>query len=124
MAMKRTQLIGSILTVLLVLGAFTPQLSAQIISKKGTTSANFLLIPVGTRAAALGGATTATVSDGSAMYWNVGALAGVRSTELYVEHSQWIADLQHTYVGFSLPAAGGTLGLSVVAFTMDDMEET
>jgi hypothetical protein len=114
----------TILTVLVLIGSNAPQVSAQIISKKGTTSANFLLIPVGTRAAALGGATTATVDDGTAMYWNVGALAKVRSTELYVEHSQWIADLQHTYVGFALPAAGGTLGLSVVALTMDDMEET
>lgn len=122
--MKRTQHIVTILTVLVLIGAIAPQASAQIISKKGTTSANFLLIPVGTRAAALGGATTATVEDGTAMYWNVGALANVRNTELYVEHSQWIADLQHTYVGFALPAAGGTLGMSVVALTMDDMEET
>ena len=45
--MKRTQLIGLILTVLVLLGAVAPQVSAQIISKKGTTSANFLLIPVG-----------------------------------------------------------------------------
>jgi hypothetical protein len=124
MVMKQRQFIGSILTVIVLLGAVAPQVSAQIISKKGTTSANFLLIPVGTRAAALGGATTATVGDGTAMYWNAGALAGVRQTELYVEHSQWIADLQHTYVGFAMPAAGGTLGLSVVALTMDDMEET
>ena len=122
MRMRKT--IYFVLACLMMTGVMIPQLQAQIISKKGTTSANFLLIPVGTRAAALGGATTATVQDATAMYWNPSALAGISSTELYVEHSQWIADLQHTFVGIAIPAAGGTVGLSVLALTMDDMEET
>lgn len=124
--MRSRRIQGLILSVLLVAGLVMPyQVSGQIISKKGTTSANFLLIPVGTRAAGLGGAVTATVSDATAMYWNPGALASVDRTQLYVEHSQWIADLQHTFVGFSMGApGGGSFGVSIVALTMDDMEET
>lgn len=122
--MRIRQTIYTILACVMFTGVLVPHVHAQIISKKGTTSANFLLIPVGTRASALGGATTATVDDATAAYWNAGALASIKSTELYVEHSQWIADLQHTYVGLALPLAGGTMGLSVVALTMDDMEET
>jgi len=107
-----------------LLAAVPQQVYGQVISKKGTSSANFLLIPVGTRAAGLGGASTASVSDATAMYWNPGALAGLRQTELVVEHSPWIADLQHTFVGLAMPAGGGVFGLSVIALTMDDMEET
>ena len=36
----------------------------------GTTSANFLKIDVGARAAAMGGAFTALADDGSSLYWN------------------------------------------------------
>jgi hypothetical protein len=109
---------------LVLLLGYPTLMEAQVISKKGTSSANFLLIPVGTRASGLGAAATATTADATAMYWNVGALAMVNRTELVVEHSPWIADLQHTFVGLALPMGGGTFGLSVVALTMDDMEET
>lgn len=118
-------MVYKLLILVLLVCVSAPEVTAQIISKKGTSSANFLLIPVGTRAAALGGATTASVHDVTSMYWNPGALATVSQTELIVESSQWIADLQHTYVGFAMPVPwGGTLGLSVIALTMDDMEET
>lgn len=123
--MKLNTLIKTTLLLSLVFLMLVPeQAHAQIISKKGTSSANFLLIPVGTRAGALGGAVTATSNDATAMYWNPGGLASLTKTELMVEHSQWIADLQHTFVGLAIPAGGGTFGLSVVALTMDDMEET
>lgn len=113
-----------VLVMALMLSGVAEQSYAQVISKKGTSSANFLLIPVGTRAAALGGAVTASSYDATAMYWNPGGLAALRKTELTVDHSQWIADLQHTFVGLAVPVGPGTFGLSVVALTMDDMEET
>lgn len=98
---------------------------AQVISKKGTASSQFLLIPVGARSAALGGAVTASVADASSMYWNPGALAGVRTRQVMIEHSSWLADLQHSYLAVALPAGpAGTFGVSVIALTMDDMEET
>lgn len=97
---------------------------AQLISKKGTAAAQFLLIPVGTRAAALGGAVTATSTDVTSMYWNAGGLAAVKQGQFVVEHASWVAGLNHNYVGIALPAAGGTVGLSLIALTMDDMEET
>ena len=69
----------ALLQKFLMIAGLVPSLAqAQLISKKGTASAQFLLIPVGSRAAGLGGAVTATVSDASAMYWNPGALASVR----------------------------------------------
>lgn len=115
---------SGLLALLMLLSGSVETLHGQVISKKGTSSANFLLIPVGTRAAALGGAVTASSHDATSMYWNPGGLAALRTTELTVDHSQWIADLQHTFVGLAVPVGPGTFGLSVVALTMDDMEET
>jgi hypothetical protein len=115
----------SIVLMMMIAGLVPSLAQAQLISKKGTASAQFLLIPVGSRAAGLGGAVTATVSDASAMYWNPGALASVRTRQALIEHSGWIGDLQHNYVAVALPVSGaGTFGLSLTALTMADMEET
>jgi len=98
---------------------------AQVISKTGTSAAQFMNIPIGARAVGVGGAITASVNDATAMYWNPGALASVRTRQVHIEHSEWFADIRHNFIGVVLPLQGaGTLGLSVVALTMDDMEET
>lgn len=107
-----------------VQGVMQPAQS-QIISKSGTTSAQFLHIPVGARPAALGSATTATLSDATAMYWNPGALAAVSERQVMIEHSEWFADLRHNFAGVVLPlGSAGVIGLHVISLTMDDMEET
>ncbi|MCC5935565.1 MAG: UPF0164 family protein, partial [Balneolales bacterium] len=127
LSMKGTLLAASALLLVLFAGAFVQpaQLQAQEISKSGTSAAEFLNIPVGTRATGVGNAITASVNDATAMYWNPGALAGVRDRQVHIEHSEWFADLRHNFVGIVLPVSGaGTLGLSVSALTMDDMEET
>jgi len=114
-----------IVLMMMIAGLAPMVANAQLISKKGTGAAQFLHIPVGSRAAGLGGAVTASVTDASAMYWNPGALAGVRTRQALLEHSSWIGDLQHNYVAIALPISGaGTIGLSMVALTMGDMEET
>ena len=115
----------SIVLMMMIAGLAPMVANAQLISKKGTGAAQFLHIPVGARAAGLGGAVTASVADASAMYWNPGGLAGVRTRQALIEHSSWIGDLQHNYLAVALPISGaGTLGLSMVALTMGDMEET
>lgn len=110
---------------LMALAGLVTITEAQVISKSGTTAAQFVNIPVGARATAVGGAITASVNDATAMYWNPGALASVRTRQVHIEHSEWFADLRHNFVGVVLPIQGaGTVGLSVVSLTMDDMEET
>ncbi len=106
-------------------GLDSGELHAQEISKSGTSAAQFLNIPVGTRATGVGNAITASVNDATAMYWNPGALAAVNRRQVHIEHSEWFADLRHNFLGVTLPIQGaGTVGLSVSALTMDDMEET
>lgn len=98
---------------------------SQVISKTGTTSAQFLNIPVGARPAALGGATTASLNDATAMYWNPGALALVKKNQVMIEHSEWFADLRHNFAGIALPIRNaGVVGIHVISLSMDDMEET
>lgn len=98
---------------------------AQSVSKTGTTAAEFLNIPVGARAAGLGGAIVASANDASAMTWNPAAITKIEGFELMVDHAQWFADLRHSYLGVVMPAGNtGTFGINITALTMDDMEET
>ena len=97
----------------------------QAVTRAGTAAGEFLTIPVGTRATALGGAITASSNDATSMYWNPAGLAAIDQNQVSIEHSEWFADLRHNFVGIAYPIQGaGTLGLSVIALTMDDMEET
>lgn len=98
---------------------------AQLLSKTGTSSAQFLNIPVGARSAALGSAGTASIADATAMYWNPGALVLVGKREVMVEHSEWFADTRHNFAGVALPLGrAGVVGLYMLSLTMDKMEET
>jgi len=114
----------SVLTVLMLVWIAEP-VQGQLITKTGTTSAQFLNIPVGARPAALGGAVTATMSDATSMYWNPAGLALIEQNQVMVEHSEWFADLRHNFVGLAMPLRrGGVIGLHVISLSMDDMEET
>jgi hypothetical protein len=70
-------------------------------SKVGTTSANFLTIPVGPRAAAMGGAFVAEANDVYAAYWNPGGLSRVGRTEFSASFSQWIATTKLSWFGLT-----------------------
>lgn len=95
------------------------------ISKVGTSSAQFLKIPVGARSASMGGAVSGDVSDLSSMYWNASALADINSNKLMVEYADWFVDMRHNYVGIAIPTDDwGTFGLNVVSLTMGEFEET
>ncbi len=97
----------------------------QNVNKTGTTAANFLKIGAGSRAIGMGGAFVALANDATSMYWNPGGMAQLRDSELIVNHTQWIADIGYTFIGFAMPIRGaGTLGFNVIAMTMDEMEVT
>jgi hypothetical protein len=92
------------------------------VNKTGTTAAKFLSIPVGARAMAMGGAYVATPYDATAAYWNPGVLNYLDRNELYLMHSEYLADINFDYASFVLPIAEfGTVALSVTSLSMGEM---
>ncbi len=97
---------------------------AQKVSKVGTTAANFLEIPVGTRASAMGGAVTATIDGPTSMYWNPAGLASLKDIEVSAEAANWPAGITHSFVGIAMPVGNGAAGINITAMTMTSMEVT
>jgi hypothetical protein len=91
----------------------------------GTSAATFLKIGVGSRGTSLGGAFTATVDDPSALYWNIAGLSHLQRNEIMFAHNDWIADVNHSFVGAGIPIEDfGTVGVSVTYLSMGDMKIT
>ena len=92
------------------------------VSKTGTTAAKFLSIPVGARAMAMGGAYVACSYDATAAYWNPGMLNHLEQNEIYLMHSEYLADISFDYASFVLPVSDfGTVALSVTSLSMGEM---
>lgn len=90
----------------------------------GTTSGEFLLLPVGARATALGSAFTALSSDISALYWNPAGLSLMQGRELMLSHIDYIADTRYTWFGVATPwGAERAVGASIGVFGFDDQPE-
>lgn len=95
------------------------------VSKRGTTAANFLEIGVGSRALSLGSAFTAVADDPSTIYWNAGGLAKLNRHGVLFNHTEWIADIKFDFMSASFNFGSyGTIGLSITALTMNEMEVT
>jgi hypothetical protein len=89
--MKKTLILSSILI-------FAGLLHAQ--TKVGTTAANFLTIPVGPRATAMGGAFTAVANDATTAFWNPGGLSRVPRSELTFAYTEWLVETNFNWLGF------------------------
>ena len=109
----------ALLVALLALG---PAAHAQ--TKTGTAAAEFLNIPVGARATAMGGAFGATANDGTALYWNPAGLTQVDGRRLTVEHAAWLVGIDFNFATFTLPTRFGTVAVGLTSFVTDEMEET
>ncbi len=93
--------------------------------RAGTSSAQFLKIGVGARAAGLGEAFVAMADDATALYWNPAGLALLAGTQVHFTHTQWPAEIEYEFVGLTRAVTGmGTIGLSFASLHMDDMKVT
>jgi opacity protein-like surface antigen len=116
--MKTTKMFGSLFVIICLVSG----LSAQNLTKAGTTAAQFLKIDVGPRAIGMGGAYTATATDISAIYWNPAGLAYNTSGEAFFNHTDWFMDIAMEYAGVAVHVPGvGTIGGFVSTLLMDDM---
>lgn len=90
----------------------------------GTSSATFLRIGVGARAAGMGESFVAVANDPSAIYWNPAGLASLQRREVAASHVEWPAGIHYDHLTLVMPWAklGGSLGLQVAALatTIDE----
>jgi hypothetical protein len=90
------------------------------VSNVGTTSAAFLNIGVGARAIAMGSAFTAVADDATALFWNPAGIGRCKRAEVTFNHSDWLLDVYHEYIGAILPAGRHCFGASVTYLGMPD----
>jgi hypothetical protein len=122
MRIKYFTLVG--LTLLLTMGLMF-QAEAASDQRKGSASAEELLIPVGARATALGGANIATVTGTDAIYWNPAGLGNTDKTaEVMFSQMQYIADIGISYAALGVQTGIGTFGFSFKSLNFGDIVET
>src|SRR5579872_957195 len=91
-------------------------------------SNEFLNIGAGARGMSMGNAQVASVTDGTAGYWNPAALANVTaSPQLNLMHAEYFAGIgKYDYASLALPLKDNkrTLGLTLLRFAVDDIPNT
>ncbi len=93
--------------------------------RAGISTAQFLKIGVGGRAAALGESFIAIADDASALYWNPAGLAQFKKNQVIFSHNIWLVDINHDFVGVVYHLdSDNTFGASLTALTMEDMPVT
>ncbi|MDP4216902.1 MAG: hypothetical protein Q8927_11935, partial [Bacteroidota bacterium] len=91
-------------------------------------SNEFLNIGAGARGMAMGGAQVASVTDGTAGYWNPAALVNVKDNpQLNLMHAEYYAGIgKYDFANLVLPLKDNkrTLGLTLLRFAVDDIPNT
>ncbi|MFH1213558.1 MAG: PorV/PorQ family protein [Candidatus Neomarinimicrobiota bacterium] len=86
----------NILLIIILLPMSLSFLFAQ--DKVGTAAAQFLQIPIGGKAIAMGGAFTALADDPTALYWNPGAIARTTKNKIYASQTNWLVGSKHQWI--------------------------
>jgi hypothetical protein len=94
-------------------------------SKVGTTAANFLTIPVGSRATGMGGAFSAVANDATTAFWNAGGLSRLPRNEFTASTAEWLVGTRLNWVGIALKLDDdNAFGISVTQLDYGDEEIT
>jgi hypothetical protein len=91
-------------------------------------SNEFMNIGAGARGLAMGSAQVASVSDGTAGYWNPAGLAAVKDhPNINLMHAEYFAGIgKYDYASVAIPIQNNkrTLGVSLLRFGVDDIPNT
>ncbi len=95
------------------------------ISRKGTTGADQLLIPVGARSISTAGAFLSNTYGAEAIYYNPAGLAGSTRSEVLFSYMNYFADINISYfaTGFNVGDIG-TFGISYKAIDFGNIPVT
>ncbi|MDZ7372938.1 MAG: PorV/PorQ family protein [candidate division KSB1 bacterium] len=118
--------LAAVALVLLAAVTCTSVVLAGNKDKKGSAGALELLIPVGSRITAMGGAGSAIVTGNEAIFWNPAGLAGSpASAEATFSHLNWIFDTSIEWFAVSAKFGQvGSIGVSGKIFDFGDIHET
>lgn len=128
--MKLQRIFLHIPAVLLVVALLNSQASAQLFpvlggQRVGISTAQFLKIGVGSRAAAMGESFVAVANDVSALYWNPAGLTQFPDNQVMFSHNKWVVDINHEFVGAVYHISESeAIGASLTAITTDNMKVT
>lgn len=91
----------------------------------GTSSASFLRIGVGARAAAMAGSFTAVCDDVTSVAWNPAGLVLIDQSEIAFSYAAWPADVGYSHLSFGTTSRliDGAIGLQL-GFLSTEMMET
>jgi hypothetical protein len=91
----------------------------------GTSGAQFLKIPVGPRASAMGGAYVANGNDASALFWNPAGIVNVKDNELFASFTSLWSGISLSHAALVVSTENvGSFGVSMSLLTMGQMEVT
>jgi hypothetical protein len=116
----RSSLIAGLSVTLLVAGPLAARAEAP-----GQTTAEFLKIEVGARAAGMAGAYASAGSDIFAAHYNPASIARMPAPQVGFQHNRWFGDVDQNYLagGVRLGEAG-TLAASLNWISYGDMRRT
>ena len=102
---------------------FISNITAQ--NKVGTTAAEFLTIPVGTKAMGMGGAFTAVADDITAAFYNPGSLSRIEGNQFLTNYSDWLAGSKYSWIGLGIKVSNDDyIALSVTSLNYGEEEVT
>jgi opacity protein-like surface antigen len=95
------------------------------VARKGTTGADELLIPVGARSIATGGAFLSSITGLEALYYNPAGLSQGKGTEAMFSFTSYLADININYFAIGSNIGDfGSLALSVKTMNFGDIPVT
>lgn len=106
------------IVTLFIIALFSLSLYAGDVARKGTTGADQLLIPVGARGIATGGAFVSNLTGLESVYYNPAGLDLNTGTEAMFSYMNYIADINLSY--FAASASLGDLGSIALTFKTFD----
>lgn len=91
----------------------------------GASGAQFLQIPVGSRAEAMGGAIIGLADDASSVFWNPAGIVKVKNFQAFFSYIDWFSmfDLNAASIVYNAGDAG-SFAASMIVFSTDKMEIT
>jgi hypothetical protein len=120
---RRSRKSGLTLASAILCGVTLAASAARAEDRPGLVS---LELPVGTRAAGMGGAFVSVADDPTAMFWNPAGLArlGVaqKHFEILFQHNEWLDDFRQEFVAGATRIGHHAFGGSFSGFYISDLE--